>query len=132
MTKHMTNPFDKREGFDASKSRDMSEADPFANISIDQIKADLEAKGIRWDFVEAAVAMWKNTELMTNLRRLKTSVAENPTHDQIARSASAFIDVYISGFMAGNNRLPIGGYDFVDDNVVDYLSRKVADALLAQ
>lgn len=126
----MANAFDKLRGIEFPKGRDIPEVDPFADIDIEQIKADLAARDTRWDFVEAATAMWGNKELMANMRRLRTSVAENPTRDQVARAAKGYIEQFVLRYRAGRNVEPIGVYSYCDDAVVKYLCEKVANALI--
>lgn len=128
----MTNPFDVFKGREFPKGPELPpEVGPFASISIDQIKSELEAKGTRWDFVEAAMAMWGNKELMANLCRLKTSVAEDPSREQLVNAAGGYVEQFIGNYRAGRNVEPIRAYSSVSFEVVNYLCGKVADALLA-
>lgn len=129
---HMASPFDKLAGmsFKPASPEQTAAQEQFENgplVSPDVVKGELEAMGVRWDFVEGAVAFVK-----TQTKDLRQAAKPNQhgglehLGNVVANRAEHFLRYYT----AGRNVEPIGKYDYIETRVTEYLGKKIAPTLL--
>jgi len=127
----MASPFDRLRGMafkpptpEQTAAQEAFETGPLADP--DEVKRELEALGIRWDFVEGAVALVK-----TQTKALRDYAGSNQRGlAHLEQVVGTFAEHFLRNYTPGNNVEPIGVNSFVDSRVTEYLGKKLAPKLV--
>jgi len=97
-------------------------------LDTDAIKAEMEAEGYRWDYVEAAIDFLSQPELIK--KKLGLFMDLDPNEEERLMSAiEQTVEYHIKNYTAGNNVEAIRVYDGGNYRAYQFIAKKIRESL---